>query len=230
MEGSTRTREPQADVDSIRDNKLDLVERLADDLAHEIKNPLHAMVINLEVLRRKLARLDPQPPEDLIRYTAVLDSELERVSQRVDLLLRMVRPSRVNEEAGVLSDILEEIRDLIDLECRQHGIGFEMDIPEVIPRPALPPSLARQLFLSLLLSCLEAAEAGSSIQLQTTTGPEELLVSVRVSPASPQTDIGSDLYSPVAHALAGQLGGTIDRIPADQEGAAGYILTLPFTP
>src|SRR5690606_30390207 len=47
--------DPAATPMMIRDNKLALVERLADDLAHEIKNPLHAMVINLEVLRRRIA-------------------------------------------------------------------------------------------------------------------------------------------------------------------------------
>ena len=55
------TENPVADQGTIRENKLELVERLADDLAHEIKNPLHSMVINLEVLRRRLTRLELEP-------------------------------------------------------------------------------------------------------------------------------------------------------------------------
>ena len=55
---------------ALRANKLDLLERLADDLAHEIKNPLHSMVINLEVLKRRVARADS--PDEVQRYIVVL--------------------------------------------------------------------------------------------------------------------------------------------------------------
>jgi branched-chain amino acid aminotransferase len=44
--------------EQFRANRFALVSRLADDLAHEIKNPLNAIVINLEVLRTRVARAD----------------------------------------------------------------------------------------------------------------------------------------------------------------------------
>jgi signal transduction histidine kinase len=93
-----------ADQETIRENKLALVERLADDLAHEIKNPLHSMVINLEVLRRRIARLEGDSNEDLLRYAGVLNAELERVSRRVELLLRLVRPNRESEDEATLAE------------------------------------------------------------------------------------------------------------------------------
>jgi len=76
----------------LRANKLDLLERLADGLAHEIKNPLHSMVINLEVLKRRVARADS--PDEVQRYIGVLAGELERVNRRIELLLRLSRPGR----------------------------------------------------------------------------------------------------------------------------------------
>ena len=45
--------EVRSDLDT-RANRYDILSRLADDLAHEIKNPLNAIVVNLEVLRRKI--------------------------------------------------------------------------------------------------------------------------------------------------------------------------------
>jgi hypothetical protein len=70
-------------------NRLDLVSRWSDDLAHEIKNPLHAMVINLELVKRRAGDADPSP---LIERAEVVESELHRVHGLVDSLLKLVRP------------------------------------------------------------------------------------------------------------------------------------------
>src|SRR5688500_17512833 len=94
-----------ADPVRLRVNKLELLERLADDLAHDIKNPLHSMVINLEVLRRRAARVGGDEGDDLQRYAGVLSTELERVNRRIELLLRLSRPARAAELAS-LSDVL----------------------------------------------------------------------------------------------------------------------------
>ncbi|NIP60786.1 MAG: hypothetical protein GWO00_23330, partial [Gemmatimonadetes bacterium] len=55
---------------------LELVSRWADDLAHEIKNPLHAMVINLELVKRRATGEDAGA---LIQRAEVVESELYRV-------------------------------------------------------------------------------------------------------------------------------------------------------
>src|SRR5690606_41450424 len=63
-----------------------LFSRLADDLAHEIKNPLHAMVINLEVLRRRDTAGDP---DIVLERAAVIDLVIQRKQQVVDLLITL---------------------------------------------------------------------------------------------------------------------------------------------
>jgi signal transduction histidine kinase len=45
-------------------NRFSIVSRLADDLAHEIKNPLNAIIINLEVLKVRIARGDADGAAD----------------------------------------------------------------------------------------------------------------------------------------------------------------------
>src|SRR5688500_20395618 len=84
----------QADVTPAPDgraNRYDVVSRLADDLAHEIKNPLNAIVVNLEVLRRKLAA---GAADAALERANVVDEEIARVHTLVDQLLQLVRPPR----------------------------------------------------------------------------------------------------------------------------------------
>jgi signal transduction histidine kinase len=76
--------------DASRADKLARIEQLADELAHEIKNPLHSMVINLEVLQLKLSKLGA-PGQELLRFTTILGVEIDRLNRNVDLLLRATR-------------------------------------------------------------------------------------------------------------------------------------------
>src|SRR5690606_31396497 len=71
--------------------RYDLVSRLADDLAHEIRNPLNAIVINLEVLRGRVQRGDTAAALERI---AVVEQETRRLHLIVDRLLQLLRPER----------------------------------------------------------------------------------------------------------------------------------------
>lgn len=150
----------------IRANKLQLVERLADDLAHEIKNPLHSMVINLEVLRRRIDRAGIDQDADLMRYIGVLSGELERVNQRIDLLLRLARPDRWAETA-TLNEVLSEMRDLLQLEARHHDVEIHFDLESHPFRTAMPREPLRQVILNLVLAALDLLPRGALLRLRT---------------------------------------------------------------
>jgi signal transduction histidine kinase len=225
-----------ADQVTIRENKLSLVERLADDLAHEIKNPLHSMVINLEVLRRRLTRLGSEPGEELLRYAGVLSSELERVNRRVDLLLRMVRPHRDGEDPTTVAEVLEELHELVELECQRHEVTLLLEPPNVITRARLPRAPARQMILSLILKTLDSVPPGGSLEVASTVTDETIQLQFRGigldpdAPALPPSEEDVS-YLPVARTLAETLGGQLDIAP-DQSGRrsalpGSYVLTLP---
>jgi len=233
---------PAADQVTIRENKLTLVERLADDLAHEIKNPLHSIVINLEVLRRRITRLEADRQEELLRYTTVLSSELDRVNRRVDLLLRMVRPNRDSDEPTTFSEILEELRELVELECERHRVQLRIDVPSAYVRARLPKASTRQIILSLILKTLDSVPPGGALHLAAEDAPGWVELHFegldtqgrRTTPAHPLED-GS--YFAVARALAERLGGHLDVVTASEpivNGSAAescfYVLALPAPP
>ena len=234
-----RTENPVVDQGTIRENKLELVERLADDLAHEIKNPLHSMVINLEVLRRRLSRLELEPGTDLLRYASVLSSELERVNRRVDLLLRMVRPSRDNEDLASIPEVIDELRELIELECQRHGVTLEILPPDRIFLPDLPRSAVRQMLLSLMLETLDRTPRGGTLHLavRQVDGNRQVEVYTTApsgSASSPDDSADPSSFLTVARSLAERVGGQLDTkhdSPAlealDQQVQVGFTLTLP---
>jgi signal transduction histidine kinase len=107
-------------------NRFELVSRLTDDLAHEIKNPLHSMVINLEVLRRRVSSGEREAALD---RATVIEHELQRLHRTVDQLLRLLRPEPeaqtldVDQAMGELVPLLELQTKLAHIEFRYEPCG-----------------------------------------------------------------------------------------------------------
>lgn len=106
-----------------RANRYDVVSRLADDLAHEIKNPLNAIVVNLEVLRRKI---DTGATQVALERTHVIDEEIARLHLLVDQLLQLMRPAKADARPTALDEALEDLRPLLEVQAKAARAGFEL--------------------------------------------------------------------------------------------------------
>jgi signal transduction histidine kinase len=225
------TAEPPPGVDPlwVRANKLDLLERLADDLAHEIKNPLHSMVINLEVLKRRVARVTGSEQDEVQRYIGVLGGELERVTRRIDLLLRLSRPGR-GAETTTLNELVEELMELIQLEARHAEVGFDYEPGTPPARVHVPREPARQVILNLVIEALERGGAGSTLRLAIHNADGRSRVVLTPGPGAPGADAavpppGADDRLEVARTLAGVIGG---RVESDDAAAGAVVFSLPI--
>jgi signal transduction histidine kinase len=212
-------RYPPADPAAVRANRLDLVERLADDLAHEIKNPLHAMVINLEVLRRRIGRAGGSEPDELMRYANVLGSELDRVNRRIELLLTIVRPDHAAEPT-TLRDAVEELLEVVEVERERRGIQIVFEPVSVPVRASLPPDVARQLVLDLLLPVMDRLQKGSEIIIRTDVHPGRSTLRIAAA-ATADGGLDHDPRIEVARAIAVELGGEL------QASGDALLLSLP---
>jgi signal transduction histidine kinase len=170
-----------AELVSVRANKLDLLERLADDLAHEIKNPLHSMVINLEVLKRRLSRAGDGDLDDVLRYAGVLGEELDRVHRRIELLLRLSRPERAPEET-TLSELVDELLELIHLEARHHGTRVTFHRGRDTDRIRLSRGAGRQIILNLVLHALERTGSHALLEIEVGNAADQATLTIRGGP------------------------------------------------
>jgi signal transduction histidine kinase len=186
----------------VRANKLDLLERLSDALAHEIKNPLHSMVINLEVLKRRLARL-PSGSGDVLRYATVLGEELERVNRRVELLLRLARPERGGPEEATLQEIVDELMELVLLEARHRGVRVEYRSTGPLARVRLGRQAARQIILDLVLDALESTDEGEVLGIEVRGGGGQ--VEVRIDGGSEPDGARTAIAAALAEAAGGRV-------------------------
>lgn len=141
----------------LRANRMDLVSRWADDLAHEIKNPLHAMVINLELVKRRAGSVDPEP---LRRRTEVVETELHRVHALVESLLRLIRPWAARDIADV-SSTFDDLLPVLAARARTRKVEFEYHPGNATV--AMSPGLLGLVVLNLVDNAIEATPEGGRI-------------------------------------------------------------------
>jgi signal transduction histidine kinase len=209
------------DVLRVRANKLDLLERLADDLAHEIKNPLHSMVINLEVLKRRVARVAGES-EDMQRYFNVLSGELERVNRRIELLLRLSRPGR-GAETITLRELTEELMELIQLEARHREATLDFQPGDSATRVFVPREPTRQVILNLVLDALDATAAGSTLRIELSEEEGSAVLALHIAGTGVEPASESAARVGVARHLAERMGA---RVEGEEPGAR--VLRVPL--
>ena len=97
------------DAESVRriENEIELSRRLAaigrltSGVAHEVKNPINAIVIHLEILRERLLQLDPETR----RHMDIIATEIQRLDRVVKTLVDFTRPDRTAPGRGGLAQV-----------------------------------------------------------------------------------------------------------------------------
>jgi signal transduction histidine kinase len=214
----------QTSDEQFRANRFALISRLADDLAHEIKNPLNSIIINLEVLKVRVTKGDAGAALD---RAAVIEQELRRLHQLMDRLLQLLRPDR--EDAANLSvdSTLNELLPLIEAQSRLARNELRVDC-----RTTGFVAVRRDVFKFALLNLLMAmhdrlGEGGGTMAVA--CGCDDLHVSVSIDLEPVQRDsLASRYLAPdfdraveVASALLAPTGG---RIECD---GSGVLVILP---
>jgi len=147
-----------------------LVQRIADDLAHELKNPLNAMVINLEVLRTRVRA--GNVPGALERID-VLQQETRRLQFLLEQVLHLIRPEQGSGRGFPLESLLADVGALAGLIARLGRRGFELRTPAADQPVAGAGGALRFALLSLIEAALAGAAEGDLVTLEALAGEAE---------------------------------------------------------
>ena len=151
---SRRQLERQLDLSS----RLAALSRLTGGVAHEIKNPLNAMALQLEVLRTKL---DGEHPE-----VAVIAREIKRLDNVVKTFLNFNRPVELEAKALDLNQVVSQVVDLVAPEAAAKRVRLDIDL-----QPGLntngDANLLQQAILNIIKNAMEAMPDGGTLTART---------------------------------------------------------------
>jgi signal transduction histidine kinase len=152
------------EVDARLERQLDGLGRVYRMLAHELRAPLSAMVINLDLLHESLSR-DDGVPAPARRHVDVLREELQRLRRCLSGILTQTVPEASPERfdlAGSLTDLVA----LLAPQARCQAVELEARLSEEpLPVRGYPDRL-RQAFLNVAVNALEAMPRGGRLTLE----------------------------------------------------------------
>jgi signal transduction histidine kinase len=150
-----------------------LIETLAAGVAHEVRNPLNSVQINLSILGQELAELVPDPQAHVFAVLAKIAGEIKRLDDFVSEFLRFGRPPKLNVEKLAIRPLLSDLVGFMAPECSKKGVVLELDLRG--PDTAWVDGFqVKQAVLNLLLNALQAMPEGGHVVV-TTAGDEASL-------------------------------------------------------
>ena len=153
--------------------RLALLGTAASGVIHELKNPLGAMRSTLAVLRRRL----PDDPQS-IELTHIVESELERLKERVTNVLTFVRQRPGQLAPLSVADLLSELLPVVRAEFSELGVQIHLEAEDGLPPVTGDPERLRQAFLNLLLNAREAMPDGGRIRVAVRHGDGSIVTTI----------------------------------------------------
>ncbi len=158
--------------------KLVALGRLTAGIAHEVKNPLNAMMIHLELLRTKIRRSALVPAgggglladtsradEGMLQHVSVIETEIRRLDEVVQGFMKFTRPEDLRLQAVRVSALFEELRPLIQPEARKHGVRVIVETSDEQLAVNGDAAMLRQAILNLAMNACQAMPNGGTLRL-----------------------------------------------------------------
>ncbi|MGH0054151.1 MAG: two-component system sensor histidine kinase NtrB [Sphaerochaetaceae bacterium] len=169
-----------------RSENLASMTTMAAGVAHEIKNPLAAMGIHLQLLKKAFERNETLTLHDAERYISVLEEEISRLNGIVVDFLFAVRPMDTRLRLAQMTKTLEDICSFVEPELKEHHVQLIRDFASSLPRIEYDEHLLKQALLNLIKNAMNAMEGGGTLTLQTRLDGNQVIMRIQ------DTGIGMD--------------------------------------
>lgn len=225
----------------VRSERLASVGRLAAGLAHEIGNPIAALIGLQDLLLE--GGLDENEQRDFLKR---MRKESERINKILRDLLAFARPGKVNSgdpaAPGDLASVVNDVATLVAPQKALKEVTLELDVPQDLPLVSMSREHLTQVLLNLVLNAADAVGPGGRVRVAAEPSPRGVALSVEDNGPGVDPKILGRLFEPfattkevgkgtglglaVCRGLVEAAGGTIALDATYSEGAR-FVVDLP---
>ena len=142
--------------------RLSAISRLTSGVAHEIKNPLNAIALRIELLRSRLGEQDPAVEGEI----SIISREIMRLDRVVKTFLDFTRPVELVIEEFDLAAMVREVVSLVTPHARQQKVVVECAVEPQSIRIRGDQDLLKQAILNVVMNGIEAMKEGGRLTIR----------------------------------------------------------------
>ena len=186
------------DVESVREieNDLELSRRLAAigrltaGVGHEVKNPINAIVVHLELMRTKLGDADHRA----MRHLEVIESEIQRLDRVVQTLVDFSRPVELQLKEQDMRRIVSGVLMLASAELETRDIQVQSDLPDHPVLAKVDADLLKQALLNVVLNGAQAMSEGGKLRVSLAEDGRVAMLSIHDQGAGIPPDVRDKIF------------------------------------
>ncbi len=171
------------DSESVKqiENELEVSRRLAEigrltsGVGHEVKNPINAIVVHLELLRGKLERKE----EGAVRHLDIIQGEIQRLDRVVQTLVDFSRPVNLELAVQDVAQVVASVLELAAPELEKRLVHVESLYPAMPLAARMDAGLIRQALLNIVLNGAQAMAEGGRLEVEVEQDGRNVAIHVR---------------------------------------------------
>ncbi|HUA13772.1 MAG TPA: ATP-binding protein [Verrucomicrobiae bacterium] len=164
--------------------------RLTRGVAHEVKNPINAIVLHLQLLRNKLLQQEP----DTQRHMDIIDNEIRRLDRVVQTLVDFTRPRDLHLEEVDMRSLLEQVALLAAPDAEQHGVIIERHMAQPALAVKVDTDLMKQAILNVVINGIQAMPGGGVLTISAHPEDHTIVAEVHDQGAGIPQDVQDKIF------------------------------------
>jgi signal transduction histidine kinase len=234
------------DLESVREieselelsRRLAAIGRLTAGVGHEVKNPINAIVVHLELLRNKLDSSD----ERALRHLEIIQSEIQRLDRVVQTLADFSRPVELQLHEQDLRRVVSGVLMLASAEFETRNVYVQSDLPDHPLMAKVDADLLKQALLNIVLNGAQAMTEGGKLTVRLAEDGRMALLSIHDEGGGIPDEIrgkifdlyfttkkdGSGIGLAMTYRIVQLHNGSIE-VESGKTGGTTFTLRFPFT-
>ncbi len=143
---------------------------LGSGLAHEIRNPLNSMNMNLQMLGEELLGVPGLEGGEHVEMLRSMQGEIKRIANLIDGFLQYARPAAPRFEVKDLNDVLNATARFLQADFRQSGVDLALDLEPLLPSVEIDEGQLRQALLNILGNARQVMQPGGQVRVSSRAG------------------------------------------------------------